>query len=419
MNPRTTNSTACFLIATLATTAPAADWTSGLADALTRDSELTLHWRSHYLNRVRLGPVENLAWAGGGWLGYRSGWIADRLRLGLTGYSSQRLYGPLDKDGTSLLATGQQPYNVLGEAFGALKLGDQTFTAGRFLVNQFEVNPQDTRMTPRTFEGAALTGTLGGTEYFAGYIDSMKHRNWDEFVQVATVAGAPATVTEPMLLLTARGTPTEALTWGAATYYLPDLLSSTYADVAWTTPLGPDTRGRLGAQFLRQTSVGDDRLTGSAFSTWTLGVKADLIQGPFTLSGILMETDRGAAYRTPFGSWRGYTSRIINNFNRAGERVWGLDAAIDFAPFGAPGLSMNTSLSVGDDAINATTGAALSRNSEYDVTFDYRFTDPDWPSWARPLWLRARAARLGQTLGDRTDVTTEYHLILNYTHTFK
>ncbi len=226
------NSAAWLLVATTATAVPtlAADWTSGLTNALTRDSALTLHWRSHYLNRVRPGPVENLAWAGGGWLGYRSGWIADRLRLGLTGYTSQRLYGPLDKDGTSLLATGQQPYSVLGEAFGALKLGDQTFTVGRFLVNEFEVNPQDTRMTPRTFEGAALTGTLGGTEYFAGYIDAMKHRNWDEFVQVAEVAGAPATVTEPMLLLTARGTPTEALTWGAATYYLPDLLSSTYAE---------------------------------------------------------------------------------------------------------------------------------------------------------------------------------------------
>ncbi len=397
----------------------AAEGSASLADALLRDSETTLHFRSHYLDRDRPAGIDNVAWAAGGWLGYRSGWAGNALRLGLTAYTSQKLYGPEDKDGTALLLAGQRSYTVLGEGFGALRHAGHVLTAGRFLVNQFEVNPQDTRMTPRTFQGVSLAGTAGGIEYFLARLDRMKARNWDYFENVADVAGAPAGTHRPMWLVSVRAAPAEHLSLGFSSYRVRDVLQSAYAEAGWTVPVGTETRLRFGGQYFRQGSTGERLLTGRSFATWTAGVKADLIHGPFTLSAIAMKTGRGAAYRMPYGSWAGYTSRIINNFNRAGEEVRAVDAAIDFARLGAPGLSLIASATVGRNAINAASGAALSRNEEYNLTVDYRFTADAWPQWARPLWLRARAARFEQRLNGAADIVTERHLILNYAYTFK
>lgn len=413
--------TGWFLFTALAPVSPAfaTDGGASLADALVRDSETTLQFRSHYLARDKPGSADSLAWAGGGRLAYRSGWAGDTLRLGLAVFTSQKLHGPADKDGASLLLAGQRSYTVLGEVYGALKFDEQVLAAGRFLVNQHEVNPQDTRMTPRTFQGVSLAGKAGGVDYFVARFDKMKARNWDYFEKVSTVAGAPASVNEPLLLISLRGEPNEKLSLGFASYRVRDVLASTYADAAWLTSLDTDTQLRLGGQVMRQGSTGDNLLTGEDFDTWIIGGKVDLIHGPLTLSGTAMKTDRGAAYRMPFGSWAGYTSRIINNFNRAGERVWAVDAAVDFARMGAPGLSLNTNVTFGNGAINAATGAGLSKNTEYDFTADYRFSAATWPQWARPLWLRGRVARFEQKLGSVVDVTGERHLILNYTATFK
>lgn len=424
-----TRQAVCMLLAALALSppahpspaqsAPAGNEPASLASALAHDSEITLHFRSHYLYRDKARFADSLAWAGGGWLGYRSGWAGDMLRLGLTAYTSQKLHGPEDKDGASLLLAGQRSYTVAGEAYGALKLDDQIVTAGRFLVNRHEINPQDTRMTPRTFQGVALAGQVGGIDYFVARFDKMKARNWDYFQKVATVAGAPASVTEPLLLVSLRGAPCEHLNLGFSSYRVRDVLASTYADAAWLRPVDDHTGLRLNGQYMRQGGTGNKLLTGAAFDTSIIGLKADLIHGPLTLSGIAMQTDRGAAYRMPFGSWAGYTSRIINNFNRAGERVRAVDAVVDFAHLDVPGLILTLSATSGVGAINAATGAELSKNAEYNLTADYRFTANTWPQWAQPLWLRSRWGRFEQRLGGVVDATSEYHLILNYTVTFK
>lgn len=411
---------AAALLATLLTaaTAHASENDNSLVNALVRDSETTLHFRSHYLARDRRDLSDSLAWAAGGWVGYRSGWLADHLQIGLTGYTSQKIHGPEDKDGAALLLLGQRSYSVLGEAYASLKLGEHKLSGGRFVVNQFELNPQDTRMTPRSFEGIAASGKLGGVDYYLARFEKMKARNWDTFEDVSEVAGAPQ-AKAPLWLISLRARPSEAVQLGYASYRVQDVLASHYAEASWLGDLTATTRLRLNGQYMRQGSTGRNLLTGQDFSTWSAGVKADLIHGPLTLSAIAMKTDEAAPYRVPFGSWVGYTCRMITNFNRAGERAWGADAIIDFATLGAPGLVVSTSATRGSGAINANTGAPLSRNTELDFTADYRFNQADWPEWARPLWLRLRLGRLEQRLGDRLDVTKETHLILNYAITFK
>jgi hypothetical protein len=88
--------------------------------AFVRDTDLNLHFRTFYFDRINPDDSVNEAWAIGGWLEYRSGWLWDTLAMGAVGYTSQPLYAPNDKDGTTLLAAGQGGITVLGQAYGQL-----------------------------------------------------------------------------------------------------------------------------------------------------------------------------------------------------------------------------------------------------------------------------------------------------------
>ena len=393
-----------------------ADETTALTRALADDSETVVHFRSYAMDRHKPGPVLNEAWAAGGWLGYQSGWIADALRFGLTGYTSQPLWNPADASGTLLLTSDQQGYSVLGQAYVSLKLLDQTLTGGLFEVDQPEVNPQDNRMTPNTFEGGKLGGKLGGVSYFGGYLTAEKTRNATQFVNMATVAGAPSDVSSPMWLIGFNGEAAKDLGLRFSSYHVPNILNSTYADAAWSAPLSETLRLRLGAQGMYQTSTGSDALTGSAFSTFSGGAKADLSAHGATATFAYTQTGRGAAYRTPYGSWAGYTSMIYQDFNQAGQKAYLIGGTYDFAGLDVPGMVLNGAVVFGRDQITASTGAPLPNLTEYDLTLDYRFSATQWPEWLRPLWLRGRAAYLDQSAAGHV---TDYRFILNYSWHFK
>ena len=394
----------------------AADEAIALENMLVNDSKVTLQLRTYAMDRHRPGPVANEAWAAGGWLGYQSGWLGDVVSFGLVGYTSQPLWAPADTDGTLLLAPGQEGYSVLGQAYVSLKLLDQTLTGGRFEVNQPEVNLQDNRMTPNTFEGARLSGQLGGVSYFAGYLTAQKTRNATTFVDMATVAGAPSGVSSPMWLIGFSGEPVKDLALRLSSYHVPDILNSTYGDGTWLTPLSDAYKLRLGAQALYQTSTGSDALTGSAFSTWSGGVKADLIAGGATATLAYNQTGRGAAYRTPYASWAGYTSMIFQDFNQAGQRAVLISGTYDFAGLELPGMVLNAAVAFGRGQIDAATGAALPDLTEVDMTLDYRFSAKSWPQWVQPLWIRARAAYLDQSASGHT---TDFRIIVNYPWSLK
>jgi len=388
-----------------------ADEPSALSDALVRDSEVTLHLRSYYFDRHSPGPVVNAAWAAGGWLGYRSGWLGNLLQVGVVGYTSQPLWAPSDTGGSGLLQSNQDSISVIGQAYASLKLGEQRLTGGRFEVRQPEVNPNDSRMVPNTFEGGNFSGKLGPVNYFAAYLNAMKLLASDRFQDFATVAGAPAGVGSPMWLIGLDGTPMAGSKWRVSAFQVPDILQSIYGDGVWQTPLSPAYTLRLGAQAMAQRSTGSDALTGSSFSTSSAGVRAELVRGPATATLAYNQTASGATWRSPYGDWPGYTSMIVLKFFRAHERALLVGGKYDFADDGLPGLALNANVVFGRDAIDASTGAPLNDNTEYDLTLDYRFTAQRWPAWARPLWLRLRAVYVDQgAVGNIND----YRVILNY-----
>jgi hypothetical protein len=380
------------------------------------DAELTLHVRSYYLDRTNPVPANEVAWAGGGWIGYQTGWILDVFRFGAVGYTSQPIWAPPGNGGTLLLQPGQLGYTVLGQAYGKLRFWDQEFTAYRQLINQPEVNPHDNRMTPNTFEAYAFTGTLGPVAYLAGYVDKMKPRDATEFFDMATVAGAPAGVSSGMWLGGLDYALDENLKARLSSYHVPNVLTSGYADVAWFKPLTEDIDVRLGGQLMVQGSNGTNALTGQPFSTWSGGLDLDVIWGAATLTTSYTQTGSTALYRTPYGTWAGYTSMIIRNFNRANEGAFLIGATLDLAVVKAPGFAFNTNVVFGNGAINPATGAALSTNNEYDFTLDYVFANSalNWPDWLKPLWLRGRAALLDQYQNGSLATVRDYRVILNY-----
>lgn len=382
-----------------------------LADALGRDSEVTLHARTYYFDRLNPGDVTNAAWALGGWLGYRSGWIGDLLRFGVVGYTSQRLWGPLDKDGSGLLAPGQESYSVIGESYVSLKLADQVLTGGRFQVYQPEINPTDNRMTPITYSGGNLAGRVADVDYFLAYLNATKPKTSENFINFVDAAGINSSASEPLWLAGVAGRPTPDFDWQLSSYYVPNVMQSNYAGLNWRTALSADYRLQLGGQAMYQRGVGDRLLAALPGSTWSGGLKADLTRGGATATLAYQQTGSGANYQTPYAGWAGYTFMIVKSFNLANMKAWLLGGTYDFAAQGLPGAQINANIVYGYDAIDPSTRAAQPNWTEYDLTLDYRFTDTRWPLWARPFWIRGRAAYVDmRSAGDIED----YRIIVNY-----
>jgi hypothetical protein len=49
-----------------------------------RDTDLKLHFRTYYFNRIKPDSTQGEAWAFGGWASYRSGWLLGTFAMGAT-----------------------------------------------------------------------------------------------------------------------------------------------------------------------------------------------------------------------------------------------------------------------------------------------------------------------------------------------
>src|SRR6266480_1715780 len=81
-----------------------------------KDTKFEFNLRSFYFDRSDFSGAEKQAWAIGGWLGVKTGYFLDHVAFGATVYTSNPIYAPDDRDGTLLLAPGQNGYTDLGES---------------------------------------------------------------------------------------------------------------------------------------------------------------------------------------------------------------------------------------------------------------------------------------------------------------
>jgi hypothetical protein len=376
-------------------------------DPFFRDAGLSLKIRSYYFYKDFDNPDEKQeAWALGGWLDYESGWWKDRIKIGATGYTSQRLYGPDDRDGTLLLAPGQEGIEVIGQAYLIGRVVDDVkFRLFRQTFDLPFVNKQDNRMIPNTFEAYSLIGrSIGKTDFILSHISRMKTRDSSDFEYMSEVAGVPNS-SEGLTMGGFYYSFSEAFSIGAINQYGWNTWNTLYADGKAKWELAKDLGLRISAQYINQQSVGDE-LAGD-FSTSAFGAQVATSYRNALLTVAYTTTDEGGQTQNPFGGHPSYISLMIKDFNRAGEGAWLVGLSYDFSRIGLDGLSASVRYAHGDTPDSGT--LASPDQDELDLTVDYRFKK----RFLRGLWLRLRGAYLDQEGPEARDISN-IRVILNY-----
>ena len=373
-----------------------------------RDTQLRLHPRVYYFDRQRDNVKDSKALAYGGWIDYQSGWWRDRLKFNIGLYTTQKAYGPDDKDGTLLLKEGQEGFTVLGRANAELKLReDISVKLYRQTFNLPYLNRNDSRMVPNTFEAYSLIKTpKNNWAFLFSHVRQMKRRERDDFISMTEAAGFGER-DKPLTVGAVRYDFTDEINIGATSQYVWDFMNTLYAEANGAWSISDDWAIRLGGQYTDQRSVGDE--IGGDFDTFVYGGKLAASYRSATLTLAFSSTDSGAGVINPYGGYPGYLALMIKNFNRADEDAWLVGASYDFARIGVPGLSSFINFAQGNTPESGSNASPDQR--EFDLTVDYRFQS----GLLEGLWLRARAAFVDQDddVAGATDVN-DIRVILNY-----
>ena len=368
------------------------------------DTKFQAQLRSYELNRTKFDDSQMGAWAVGGSAGAKTGYFRDLFFVGATGYTSQPLWAPEDKDGTLLLKPGQEHYTVLGELYGEFKVHeDIRLDIGRKAIDTPYINRNDVRMTPQTFSAVTLLGTAAGADnsswsFGAGYFDEEKGRNSDQFVNMARVAGA----TVDRGVYTA-GANYKASGWslGLIDYYSQDIINIVYTEAKYTLPLSTERSLKFSAQYSDQRSTGEQLLTGSAFSTDQFGIKAEYAAGRALFTTAYTATGKGDAIRAPWSSHPGYTSVQVQDFDRAGEDAFLLRAA--YNPAAVPGLGLYALW------VNGSKPKDPGQFAQQETDLNLQWTPPT--GQLKGLMFRLRYAHIKQ---DNDTTTNDFRFMLYY-----
>jgi len=355
-----------------------------------RDTDLNVHFRTFYFNRQKDDGTASETWAMGGWIQYASGWLLDTFAMGTTYYLSVPLYAPDGSPGSQLVTPGQGTISVVGEAWGAFRYKEYAMLkGGRVKIDDGYINPQDNRMIPNTFEGLTVSGKYEWVRYNVGYLWTIKPRDSNDFVSMSTQAGASGKG-EGVALGSVTLTPIKDLLIYLGNDYGLDTFNTLFFKSEYIYPITPDLKLQGGLQFTSQKSVGDDRL--GDFWTWNVGAGARVIWRGLQAGTAMHFTGAESNIRTPYGTWPGYLSLQVTEFDRANEKAFGVGFKYDFGgtllPFQVPGLSLQLIYAGGFDRENPANGGKLANTHEgnldiiYNVAavkgLSFRFRNATW-----------------------------------------
>ena len=338
-----------------------------------RDSVLTVRSRTGFIQAQTPAGLERQEVASGGWIAYRSGWLLDGLQIGATLYGAAPVYAPPGKDGL-LLTPGENAYYVFGEAFGALRYEEYAELKGyRQLVVEPYINRADNKMTPNTFEGVTVRGTLSAVEYFAGYLTRIKTRLADQFVPMSVAAGAPGS-NYGVALLSVMLKPLPGLSVKVSEQYGVNTFNTLFAHVEQRWPLADDLRLQIGAQFTDQRAAGRALVATTQVNRWITrngSARIALTYRDLTVKVGGSMTGAGNKIQSPWGFYPGYLLLIQQFFNNANEKAVLAGVAYDFNAI-VPGLSAYTNHAWGAASSNPAKGSRLGAEWEHDLTVEYR-----------------------------------------------
>jgi hypothetical protein len=377
-----------------------------------RDQKLDLNLRTYYLYKDKYDNSLSEAWAVGGALAYKSGYLLDHFSLGVAVYTSQPLYAPEERDGTLLLAPGQEGYTVLGQIYGEIKvIPDNYFRFYRQEYNTPYINKNDSRMTPNTFEGYSFHGAYGGKDgapglrYGGGYITKIKERNSDEFVWMSKDAGAKV---DRGVALAGVNYSQGPFSIGVIDYYSDDILNIFYTEGKAVFNPTKELGFLVAAQYTDQRSVGDDLLKGFGFTTSQFGIKGEMSYRRAILTLAYSIAGKGADLQNPWSSYPGYTSVQVQDFNRAGENAFLGKLSYDFSNLGLAGVTAYALWVHGWDRVDPITKASVKQEDEYDFDLQWR----PQIKVLKGFWFRTRYAYVSQREGGPNQ--SDFRIIVNY-----
>lgn len=372
------------------------------------DTQLEARFRTYYFRKDRLSPSLDEAWAIGGSLYYRSGWLADMFAVEVEGFTSQPLYAPQDRDGTLLLGRVQDGYSALGIANASLRYRGIELTGYRQYLELPFLNRNDSRMTPNTYEALTLSRKEGALRFSTGYVWKIKQRNSKDFSSMSRAIGLPRD--RGVAFFGLVWDPTENLHVGAIAGVLPDVVASLYAELGFVrTRFFRDLETRVDTQLAYQEAIGDDLLGTGYDEAWNLAVRSSTsYEGILFRLGVSITGSR-APILALWGGSPSYVDLMQQTFTRADEKALLVSVSYDFAHLGVEGLSAITNIVAAfDGEVGDETGDA----QEVDLTIDYRFREGAF----RNLWLRVRGSWLHDDRLDRD--STEIRVILRYDFSF-
>jgi outer membrane OprD family porin len=390
----------------------------GDTPAFFRDSLLQFVARTYYLTRDNFDGSRSQAWAAGGWVAFRSGLIGDLFGVQAAYYTSQKLFGPLDEDGTKLLAPGQNSLGMLGQIYGRVQIADQEIRGGRQLVDTPLINPQDNRMVPNTFEGATLV-TLPDKDrkydYALGYLWTVKQRDSNDFIAMSNALASADVENRGAPFFMVKYRPFPGLSTAFMDYYVQDFVNTGFAQAEYDFRQ-PKTVPNwvIGANVVDQRSVGTDLLTGASFQTYQASAKVQMSYAGWTLFAAGSVTGDGSKIYSPFGSKPNYTDMQQVSFDNAGEKAIGGSVAYDFGTIGLSGVSAGAWYTHGWGAINPTTDLGIPNRNELDLWIQYRPTVGPLKGFR----LKTQYADVWQQ-GNVRDTQPEFRFIIDYTVLFR
>ncbi len=367
------------------------------------ESVLEARFRTYYLHQDRTTNDIREAWAIGGSLYYRSGWLEDIFRVEVEGFTSQPLYAPDRRSGTLLLDPIQSGYSALGIANAKLRYKGIVLTGFRQYIDLPYINRRDNRMTPNTFEAVTLAKPEGELRLSAGYTWRIKGRTSNTFRSMTSELGFDND--RGLAHAGAIWEPSERFSVGAIVGGVPDLLASVYSESSVKRYVVGGWEARVDGQFTYQWDVGDD-LLGDAFDdTWSVGLRASASNEGFVGRLGVSVTGPDSAIENFYGSSPSYVDLMQSTFTRADEKAFLASASYDLARLGLTGLSMIFNFVA---AFEGEIRGEHRRAQEFNATIDYRLQRGE----LRNLWLRARAGWLNEESAGSDG--TDFRVIVRY-----
>jgi hypothetical protein len=383
--------------------------------AVIRDATLYFKPRNYYFYRNNYDNSKNEAWALGGALEFKSGYVWDHVAVGAAGYTSNHLYAPLGRDGTLLLKPTQKNINVLGQVYGEVKINDHmVFDLFRKAYDTPYINQHDNRMVPNTFEAYTARVTIGGKggapefRCGGGYFTRMKTRDSSQFVPMSVAAGDNNY--DRGVVVGGAALSTKRFSLGVINYYSKDIINIFYMDGKYNLPLDSGLGLQLAVQFTDQETTGSNLLYGRPFSTRQFGLRGSLsYQGAMLTLAYTNNAIGGANMFESWGSYPGYTSVQYSDFNNAGQQAFMIQGTYNFKHFGLEGVTFYALLVHGWNWVNPTTRQPVPQENEFNLDLQWK---PKIAS-LEGLWFRLCYAHNWQWKGVSESVD-ELRLIVNY-----